>query len=430
MNPMKIHKPKQGLAGAITIPGDKSISHRAVMLGALAHGKTKITNFLTGEDCLCTAKAFQEMGIGIEGMGTDKVTVYGNGLHGLQEPKRILDMGNSGTSMRLMSGILSAQPFFSILTGDSSLCSRPMDRVVKPLKMMGAVIHGRENAKFPPLAIIGQPLRSIHYNSPVASAQVKSCVLLAGLFTKGTTSVAEPALSRNHTENMLRYMGAELVTEGTTVKMKGLQELNGVNIHVPGDISSAAFFLAAGLLVPDSKITLKNVGINETRTGILDALNMMGAEIKYKNIKNTHFEPVADLVVQTCKLLPVELSGDIIPRIIDEIPILVVLATQANGTTVIRNARELRVKETDRIKTIYAEFTKMGANIEELEDGLIIHGPTPLKGAEVISHGDHRIAMSLAIAGLIAQGKTTIEDTACIKTSFPNFQHLLHELGA
>ncbi len=429
MQKLSISPANQGLQGSIKIPGDKSISHRSIMFGSLASGKTVVRNFLNSEDCNCTARAFQEMGLSIQGLGTEEIIIEGKGLKGLNEPASVLDMGNSGTSMRLMAGILAGQPFNSLMTGDKSLCSRPMNRIINPLSLMGAEIHGRQNDKYPPLAVIGHSLKGIHYDSPVASAQVKSSILLAGLYAEGTTSIVEPSLSRDHTERMIKYLGGKILIEGTKVSITSDQDLKGREIIVPGDISSAAFFMAAGIMVPDSHLVLLNVGINPTRTGILDALQMMGVEMGVLNQRGGEWEPSADLVIKSCPLKAAEFAGDLIPRIIDEIPILAVLATQAEGETVIRDAGELRVKESDRIKTTTQVLTQMGANITELDDGMVIKGPVKLKGTLVESFGDHRIAMSMAVAGLIASGETTIFNTDCINTSFPEFSELMDSIN-
>ncbi len=429
MQKLSISPANQGLQGSIRIPGDKSISHRSIMFGSLASGKTVVRNFLNSEDCHCTARAFQEMGLSIQGLGTEEIIIEGKGLKDLNEPASVLDMGNSGTSMRLMAGILAGQPFNSLMTGDKSLCSRPMNRIINPLSLMGAEIHGRQNDKYPPLAVIGHTLKGIHYDSPVASAQVKSSILLAGLYAEGTTSIVEPSLSRDHTERMIKYLGGKILIEGTKVSITSDQDLKGREIIVPGDISSAAFFMAAGILVPDSHLVLLNVGINPTRTGILDALQMMGVEIGVLNKRGGEWEPSADLVIKSSPLKAAEFAGDLIPRIIDEIPVLAVLATQAEGETVIRDARELRVKESDRIKTTTQVLTQMGANITELDDGMVIKGPVKLKGALVESFGDHRIAMSMAVAGLIASGETNIFNTDCINTSFPEFSELMDSIN-
>jgi len=428
MQTIKIQPVERGLQGSIPIPGDKSISHRSIMLGALAEGKTVITNFLNSEDCLCTAKAFQNMGIEIAGLGTDIVVVSGNGLHGLKEPSGILDMGNSGTSTRLMSGILSGQSFYSVMSGDQSLCRRPMSRIIKPLTGMGGRLYARGNNQYLPMTIVGSPLKGIDYQSPVASAQVKSCLMLAGLYADGVTRITEPALSRDHTERMLTYLGVSFHRDGLTLSIQGTQTLQGKPIRVPGDISSAAFFMAAGVIVKGSEIILENVGLNPTRTGILDAIRSMGGQFEIINEIGKDWEPSGNIRIQFSQLKAAEFGGTLIPRIIDEVPILAVLATQAEGITVIKDAQELKVKETNRIDAVVNELSKMGAQIEGRDDGLVIEGPTLLKGARVQSYGDHRMAMSLAIAGLIAKGETLIEDTECIHTSFPNFMDLLQGL--
>lgn len=423
-----IQPAQKGLKGEITVPGDKSISHRAVILSSIAKGKSVISNFLNADDCLCTAKAFQSMGIKIDNLGSDKITIYGKELHGLEEPHQVLDMGNSGTGMRLLTGLLSGQKFFSVLTGDEYLSVRPMDRIIQPLSKMGAQIIGRANNKYPPLAVYGAKLQALEYSTPIASAQIKSAVLLAGLYGHGLSSITEPRLSRDHTERMLEYFGVDIQRNGLTVKIKGQQNLINRNVQIPGDISSAAFFIAAGLLVPDSDLLIKNIGINPTRTGLLDALQFMGAKIRWLNKKLKEWEPVSNFRVEYSELKASEFDGAIIPRIIDEIPILSVIATQARGNTVIRNAEELRVKETDRIRALVIELNKLGADVDELKDGLVIHGPTKLKGNIVQSHGDHRIAMSMCIAGLIAEGETIIEDVECIRTSFPNFMVIMEKI--
>jgi 3-phosphoshikimate 1-carboxyvinyltransferase len=422
----QIHNP---ISGEITVPGDKSISHRAIMFSAIAEGTTSISGFLNSEDCLCTATAFQTMGIDITGLGTDRVIVQGKGLLGLEEPMQVLNAGNSGTTMRLILGILAGQDFFSILTGDQYLCQRPMKRVTQPLAAMGAKIIGRDKNNFPPLAIQGGNLRSIEYTLPIASAQVKSAILLAGLYANGTTKVIQPAYSRDHTERMLRYLGIDLNVDGLSITIKGAQKLSAKDLFVPGDISSAAFFIAAALLIPDSNMIIRNVGINPTRIGLINILKQMGAQIQIENLKEDGPEPVADINIVYSQLKAIDIGGDIIPTLIDEIPIFAVLATQAEGKTVIRDASELRVKETDRIHAIVTELTRLGAKAEEQEDGMIIQGPTQLRGAQCHSYGDHRMAMSLAIAGLLADGKTIISDTDCINTSFPTFTKILDQFN-
>jgi 3-phosphoshikimate 1-carboxyvinyltransferase len=420
------------LQGRILVPGDKSISHRALMLGALAQGETKIQGLLLGEDPRSTASCFQAMGAEISPLNTELVTVKGIGLGNLQEPFDVLNAGNSGTTLRLMLGILASHPnrFFTV-TGDDSLRSRPMSRVVKPLQQMGAEIWGRKANSLAPLAVAGQALKPIHYHSPIASAQVKSCVLLAGLMTEGKTTVTEPALSRDHSERMLRAFGANLLVDPDTksVTVTGGNVLHGQSVIVPGDISSAAFWLVAGAIVPGSELVVENVGVNPTRTGVLEALQMMGADIQQENQREVAGEPVADLRVRCVgKLKACTIAGDIIPRLIDEIPILAVAAVFAEGTTVIKNAQELRVKESDRITVMAQQLTKMGANVTELADGMEITGGTPLTGADVDSYTDHRIAMSLAIASLNATGKTTIHRAEAASISYPNFVTTLQQI--
>lgn len=410
--------------GNITIPGDKSISHRALMLGAIAQGETTIEGLLLGEDPRSTAVCFRAMGAEISELNSQKVTVKGVGLGNLQEPQDILDAGNSGTTMRLMLGLLASHPdrLFTV-TGDNSLRSRPMSRVVKPLTQMGATIWGRKDNSLAPLAVKGQQLQPTHYYSPIASAQVKSCVLLAGLMVDGKTTVTEPALSRDHSERMLQAFGATLeIDSGTnSVTLTGKPKLIGQKVIVPGDISSAAFWLVAGAIVPDSDLLITNVGVNPTRTGVLEALEMMEADIQRENERTVAGEPVADLRVKYSQLKACEISGDIIPRLIDEIPILAVAAAFAEGTTVIKDAAELRVKESDRLAVMATELGKMGAKISELSDGLEITGGYELTGAEVDSYTDHRIAMSLAVAALRAKGKTTIHRAEAASISYPNF---------
>lgn len=426
MEKQTIRKPNK-FAGTITVPGDKSISHRAVMLASIAEGKSIITNFLESEDCLHTKQAFQDMGIRFVHHGK-ALHVYGNGLYGLTPPKKTIDCGNSGTTIRLVSGILAGQKFTSVLTGDKYLHKRPMKRIIEPLTMMGARILA-QNGEYAPLRIRGTELHGIEYRSPIASAQVKSCVLLAGLYAQGKTVVEEPCQSRDHTERMLKALGARLVIDGRKITIYGGSHLKGGKIHVPGDISSAAFFLVAGSIVPGAEVIIKNVGVNPTRNGIISVLKKMGAHIEFLDKRIFGHEPVADLKVVEHSLKSVELKGSIIPNIIDEIPIITVAATQAKGTTVIKNAGELRVKETDRIHSMATELSKMGAHIEEQPDGLVIHGPTTLTGERVLSHGDHRTAMSIIVAGLVAEGETVVGDTACIRTSFPQFFHILKMIG-
>jgi 3-phosphoshikimate 1-carboxyvinyltransferase len=412
------------LQGTLQIPGDKSISHRALMLGALATGETTIQGLLLGEDPRSTAACFVAMGAQISPLNTDLVKVTGIGLGKITEPVNILDAGNSGTTMRLMLGILAGHPdrFFTV-TGDDSLRSRPMLRVVKPLIEMGAQIWGRNHNSLAPLAVQGQKIKPIHYRSPIASAQVKSAILLAGLMAEGRTTVTEPALSRDHSERMLRAFGANIEVDRDThsATVTGYPTLQGQQVIVPGDISSAAFWLVAAAIVPGSELYIENVGVNPTRTGILVALELMGADITRENEREVAGEPVADLRVRHGKLTACEIGGDLIPQLIDEIPILAVAAIFATGTTIIRDAEELRVKESDRIEVMATELTKMGAKVTELPDGLEITGGGSLIGAELDSYTDHRIAMSLAIAAMMAKGKTTIHRAEAASISYPTF---------
>lgn len=414
------------LHGKLTIPGDKSISHRAVMFGALAQGTTRITHFLEGADCLSTISCFQAMGIHIQ-KNKDEVLVEGKGLHGLQAPLDILDVGNSGTTTRLISGILAGQDFTSRLTGDASICQRPMGRIITPLSLMGAQITSQNQNGCAPLTIQGGHLHGIHYQSPVASAQVKSCVLLAGMYADAPTSVTEPVLSRNHTELMLNYFGAQVTSKGTTASILPQPDLKARDITVPGDISSAAYFIAAGLLVPGSEILLCNVGINPTRDGLLRVCQAMGGDITLLNVRNDG-EPTADLLIRSSSLHGTEIKGEIIPTLIDEIPMIAVMAAFAEGTTVIRDAAELKVKESDRIQVMTDNLTRMGADVEALPDGMIIHGGKPLHGATIDSHKDHRIAMSFAVAGGICEGSLTITDGECVNISYPEFYTDLYSL--
>ncbi|MGN7296147.1 3-phosphoshikimate 1-carboxyvinyltransferase [Ferdinandcohnia sp. SAFN-114] len=425
MDSIKLRTNIKGLNGSINIPGDKSISHRSIMLGAIAEGKTIVDNFLLGEDCLSTISCFQKLGVKIT-QDKDHVEIEGVGFEGLREPDVVLDTGNSGTTTRLMVGLLSGIPIHTCVIGDESIAKRPMKRVTAPLRQMGAKIDGREDGNFTPLSIRGGELQGIEYVSPVASAQVKSSILLAGLNAKGTTSVTEPHKSRDHTERMLRAYGCEVEEEGLTVKVKGGQKLKGTIIQVPGDISSAAFFLVAGAIVPNSRITLKNVGMNPTRTGIIDVLIKMGARLEIENERVENNEPIADLTIQTSELRGIEIAGDLIPRLIDEIPVIALLATQAEGNTIIKDAEELKVKETNRIDTVVGELSKLGASIEPTDDGMIISGEKKqLTGGQVHSHGDHRIGMMLAVAACIAGDDVTLEDYASIKVSYPSFfEHL------
>jgi 3-phosphoshikimate 1-carboxyvinyltransferase len=415
------------LNGEITIPGDKSISHRSIMLGSLAEGITEVDGFLNGADCISSMNCFRQMGVEIE-QNKDKVIIHGQGLHGLKAPSDTLDVGNSGTTTRLMSGILAAQSFTSRIIGDASICKRPMKRIMTPLRMMGAHITSENGNDCAPLVITGEPLKGIHYNSPVASAQVKSCILLAGLYAEGATSVTEPYVSRNHTELMFKEFGADIKTSGTTATITPGQILKGQKIMVPGDISSAAYFIAAGLITPKSCITIKNVGINKTRDGILDVVHMMGGNITYSNTKQGTGEPTADITVKTSDLKGCVIEGAIIPKLIDEIPVIAVLACFAQGKTVIRNAEELKVKESNRIDVMVNNLALMGADITATDDGMIIQGGKPLHGAVIDSNLDHRIAMSFALAGLNADGETQILGSECVNISYPTFYEDLYSL--
>ncbi|MEB2263756.1 MULTISPECIES: 3-phosphoshikimate 1-carboxyvinyltransferase [Priestia] len=416
------------LQGEISIPGDKSISHRAVMFGAMAEGKTTINHFLAGEDCLSTISCFEKMGVSIK-REDEYVEVEGKGIEGLSEPASILDVGNSGTTTRLMLGILAGVPFHTSLIGDESIAKRPMSRVTVPLRSMGAKIDGREHGQYTPLSTRGGALKAIHYHSPVASAQVKSAILLAGLHAEGTTKVTEPFTSRDHTERMLRAFGVDVEVDGTTVSIEGGQSLRGTDVYVPGDISSAAFFLVAGAIVPNSRIVLKNVGLNPTRTGIIDVLQQMGARLTISNERIQNGEPIGDLTIETSQLKGIEIGGDLIPRLIDEIPVIALLATQANGKTVIKDAEELKVKETNRIDTVATELSKLGASVTPTADGLIIEGKTALKSGEVDSYGDHRIGMMLAVAAAIATGEVTLMRSEAIHVSYPTFFEDLDKLS-
>lgn len=416
------------LKGEIRVPGDKSISHRAIMLGSLAKGTTEITNFLQGADCLSSIDCFRAMGIQIEN-NKDSVLVHGLGLHGLKKPEKMLDVGNSGTTTRLMSGILAAQPFETELNGDASIQKRPMKRIMDPLSQMGAQITSIKDNGCAPLRIVGQPLHGIHYQSKVASAQVKSCILFAGLYADGETSVTEPYVSRNHSELMLEYFGGKVTTEGPTATVMPEPELIGQKVVVPGDISSAAYFIAAGLLVPNSEILIKNVGINPTRDGILRVCKQMGADITLLNENSVKGEPSADLLVRSSSLQGTVVGGEIIPTLIDEIPIIAILASYAKGQTVIKDAQELKVKESNRIDVMVENLTKMGVDIQATDDGMIINGGKPLHGAVIDSKLDHRIAMSFAIASLQAEGETEILGSECVNISYPNFYEDLEKLS-
>jgi len=416
------------LHGEITPPSDKSISHRAVMFASLAEGTSTISNFLQAEDPLRTLEAFRQMGIEIDDTDKNRIIVKGKGLHGLSAPADVIDCGNSGTTMRLMSGVLAGQSFSSVLTGDEFLLQRPMGRIITPLSEMGANIVP-EKEGFPPLNIKGETLRPVKYNSPIASAQVKSAILLAGLYCNGRTTVTEPAKSRDHTERMLNSCGADITTNDLEVSIEGTKELTPFDITIPGDLSSAAFFIVAALIIPGSEIVVRNVGINPTRTGIIEILQIMGGEISLQSEHEVSGEPVADIHVKHSKLSGADIGGDLVLKAIDEFPVLCIASAMAKGMTKISGAEELRVKESDRIASMSTELKKMGVHVEEFKDGLAIEGSEKINSATVQSHGDHRIAMSMAIAGLTVKGETTVENTECVNTSFPGFTDLLDKLS-
>ncbi|MDR7238669.1 3-phosphoshikimate 1-carboxyvinyltransferase [Neobacillus drentensis] len=417
----------KGLNGKITIPGDKSISHRSVMFGSIAHGETKVTNFLPGEDCLSTISCFRKLGVTID--ETDnQLRIIGKGFDGLTEPTEVLDVGNSGTTIRLLMGILAGRPFFSSLVGDESIGKRPMTRVTNPLTEMGARIDGRKNGSFTPISLRGGGLQPINYRLPVASAQVKSAIILAGLQAEGQSTIIEPEETRDHTERMIIRFGGEIHKDNQKIIVKGGQKLTGTTIQVPGDISSAAFFLVAGAIIPESEIVLKDVGLNPTRTGIIEVMKKMGASLEIVQNDKESFEPSGDLIIKTSKLKGIVIEGDLIPKLIDEIPIIALLATQAEGTTIIKDAEELKVKETNRIDTVVQELKELGAKIEATEDGMIIYGKSVLSGGTVSSHGDHRIGMMLAIAALLCQSEAKLENPEAISVSYPNFFEHLNSL--
>ncbi len=423
---MKINKVSK-LNGIITVPADKSITHRAIMLSSLATGKSYINNYLKSDDCLMTMNAFKQMGVNIE--QTEKsLTITGAGINGLKNPVKEIYAGNSGTTTRLLSGVLAGQKFSSTITGDASLSKRPMKRVIEPLSLMGANITAKENNFLPMTISPKEPLKSISYTSPVASAQVKSCILFAGLYADGTTTVTEPIKSRDHSERMFKTFGADISVDGLSVSVKKCNGLYAQEVTVPCDISSAAFFIVAGLIVPNSNIKILNVNINKTRDGILTVLKSMGADIVLDNVRTVSGEDVADIEIKTSRLNSTSFGKEIVPSLIDEIPIIVLAATQAEGQTVISGAKELKVKESDRIHSVASQLNKMGADIKETDDGFIINGPTKLKGATVDSFDDHRIAMMLSIAGLTAEGETEILNSDCVKISFANFYEVLKKI--
>ena len=426
----------QPLRGQVRVPGDKSISHRALLLGAIAEGKSRVENLLTGADCRASLEVIAALGAEVEELAPATVIVHGRGLRGLREPADVLDCSRSGTTMRLLAGILAGQPFLSVLSGDAQLRRRPMGRVAEPLRTMGAVVLGRAGGRLPPLVLRGDDLRGIDYSLPVASAQVKSALLLAGLYADGPTILRVPGPARDHTERMLMAMGGRLsvadqegASGGQTVRLESGPPLQAIDVKVPGDLSSAAFLIVAALLVPGSELLLEGVGVNPTRSGLLEVLQAMHADVTMLNERLVGGEPVADLSVRASELWGAQVGGGLVVRMIDEFPILAVAATQAQGQTLVRDASELRVKETDRILTTVQELQRLGADIEARPDGFLVHGPTPLQGAAVDSHGDHRLAMALAVAGLVASGETAIEDVACIADSFPGFEALLASVG-
>lgn len=419
----KVH----GLKGEVTIPGDKSISHRAVMFGSISQGLTEVTNFLQGADCLSTISCFRKLGISIENT-PEKILIHGKGLHGLSAPTEQLDAGNSGTTTRLISGLLAPQPFSETLTGDASIQKRPMNRIIDPLSQMGASIRSIHGNGCAPLSITGSPLKAIHYTSKVASAQVKSAILLAGLYADGETKVTEPYISRNHSEIMLNYFGASVTTSDTTASVLPEPRLVGQKVEVPGDISSAAYFIAAGLIVPNSEILIKNVGINPTRDGILRVAKEMGGNITLLNVNYEKGEPVADILVKSSSLHGITIKGEIIPTLIDEIPIIAIMAAFAKGTTTIMDAAELKVKESNRIDVMVENLSAMGCDITGTEDGMLLHGGKELTGASIDSRLDHRIAMSFAVAALCAEGVTNIKGSECVNISYPAFYQDLERL--
>ncbi len=430
----RVSRPTQ-IRGEIVPPGDKSISHRAAILNSLAEGTARIANFAPGADCAATISCLRALGVKVESRAGARPTieVAGVGMRGYAEPATVLDAGNSGTTMRLLTGLLTGQGFFTVISGDASLCSRPMGRLIHPLRLMGGRIYGRNRDTLAPLAIKGQEIHGLDYTLPVASAQIKSAMLIAGLFTvmKGKTIVREPALSRDHTERMLRAMGVKVTSEGSTATLVcPAAPPRALDIEVPGDISAAACWLVLGAIHPDARITIRGTGTNPTRTGIIDVLRRMGANLKIENERLANDEPVADLTIESSRLAAVDIEGDIVPRLIDEIPVLAVAACLAEGTTTIRDAAELRVKEADRIASLASELSRMGAAVEERPDGMVIRGRKKLAGAGCASHGDHRLAMALGIAGSVADGETLIEDAEAVDISYPGFWQELERAAA
>lgn len=427
----QVIRPPRSIRGTITVPGDKSVSHRAVMLNAIAEGVAEISNFSPGADCMSTLECMRALGANVTfGTQPSSLSIRGAGLRGLREAQTVLDAGNSGTTMRLMTGLLSGQSFFSVITGDRSLRTRPMARVIKPLRLMGAQIWGRDGDSLAPLAIKGSPLHGIEYRLPVASAQVKSALLLAALLAEGPTMLEEPALSRDHTERMLTAMGADLKQAGTRVTLKPTPgPLRAIDVAVPGDISSAAFWLVAGAIHPNARVVVQGVGVNPTRSGIIEVLKKMGARISVENERQGGGEPVADVIVESSALKGVSIGGDIVPSVIDEIPVIAVAAAVAQGDTRISGAEELRVKESDRIAGMAHELAKFGASVEEQPDGMMIHGVREVHGAHCDSYGDHRLAMAFAVLGLVASGETIVHDSESVAISYPAFWQQLERLG-
>ncbi|MBC1229068.1 3-phosphoshikimate 1-carboxyvinyltransferase [Listeria booriae] len=416
---MQLVTNKQGLNGTIRVPGDKSISHRSIMFGALANGTTTVSNFLKGEDCLSTIGVFRALGVRIEEF-PDKIVVHGTGWDGLKRPDETLDVGNSGTTIRLMLGILSGRPFDATLEGDASIAKRPMGRVMLPLREMGAIFEAKD-ANFAPVKVTGTKLQPMTYTLPVASAQVKSAIIFAALQADGETTIIEKEKTRDHTEQMIRQFGGAITTDGLTIRVNGGQEFQGQNVVVPGDISSAAFFIVAGLIIPNSKIRLENVGLNPTRTGIIDVVKEMGGKITVEQTSKAGDEPAGTVIVETSDLKGIEIGGDIIPRLIDELPVIALLASQATGQTVIKDAEELKVKETNRIDAVVTELSKMGVALVGTDDGMIIEGNQTLHGATVQSYGDHRMGMMLQVAALLADSDVTLEKAEAINVSYPSF---------
>ena len=419
-------QPKRSSRAILSIAGDKSISHRAAIFGSISEGVTTVENFLTSDDCLNTVNAMRMMGVAIEREGAT-LSITGVGLDGLRVADDVIDVGNSGTGIRLLTGLVAGQKFNTVLTGDASIRRRPMDRIIQPLRQMGATIHGEGGDRLAPLRVTGSSLNGTHYRSPVASAQVKSCVLIAGLYANGETTETEPSLSRDHTERMLMGFGATVTRDGLTVTVAP-RPSRGMRVTVPGDISSAAFFIVAGLILPDAEIVIENVGVNPTRDGIIEALKAMGADITLERERVMGAEPVADLRVKSSELSGAEFGGDLIVRMIDEIPILALAASQASGTTVVRDAEELRVKETDRIATISSELAQLGVQVVPSPDGFTITGKQKVRGGACSSRGDHRIAMTAAVAGLVAETPVTVSEIECIYTSFPTFWEVLSQI--